>query len=141
MNPQPKQTISKTETTKEQVISLVRNRCIEVFGRLERTGYMTIGIVNDAIPDDWESKHSYSEQEQWVSVEIEPSTEKYYQLACNDDVYLDFFKWLVLDLSNNPTPCFMSVNDNTVMEKHEVTHYRELNVDPPDWTGLMPPKQ
>lgn len=37
--------------TKEQVIEMVRKRLIEVYGRIESTGYTTIGIINDSFPN------------------------------------------------------------------------------------------
>lgn len=57
-----------TTTVKQQVIDLVKAELLKVFGRLESTGYTTIGIVNAAIPNNWEPGQSSQPQPNAISV-------------------------------------------------------------------------
>lgn len=99
----------------------------------------------DFVPLEATPPPTKGEGSEWIPVSVTPDPAKFYQLAFNDDVYLQVYQWHLLDLSNRPTPCFISCVGNDIMEAHEVSHYREFKTDPPDWPNLnslpTPPNQ
>ena len=80
----------------------------------------------------------YADQfkEKWIPVSERLNVESYYQLAFNDDVYLDIYHYRPKGIDCNSSPYFRCVNDNSTMDISEVSHCKVFNVEPPIWAIL-----
>jgi outer membrane usher protein FimD/PapC len=117
MNPQPKQTISKTETELDQAsYDYVTNEFVEI--KSHRQSFKAGA--------NWKEQHSYSEQEQWVSVKDRLPTDGQFYLTCYKSNYYYRCEPGQVYTRKDGSKCFVDDSESAI----NATHWMPLPAPP-----------